>query len=214
MTTLVSGIMPTKGRHVWACRALDSFLSQDYPDKELIVLDDARDPSFPEGITHDRVLYVVDTDNLNIPQKLNRCGAMASGEIIARFDSDDWSAPNRLSVQLTLLQESGLSVTGFNFMLFYDVSDGKSYQYTSVRNYACGTSLMYRRAWWQAHPFENGKAVASDNPFVREASQAKQLATMEGLGLIVARIHADNTSKKRPWLFRPYPDPLPEGFIP
>ncbi|MBP3960494.1 glycosyltransferase [Gemmata sp. G18] len=40
---LVSCIMPTRNRRVRSARALHNFLAQDYPNKELVVIDDGTD---------------------------------------------------------------------------------------------------------------------------------------------------------------------------
>ena len=43
---LISAIMPTRGRQAYAIDAVSCFRCQTYPDKELIILDDADNPSF------------------------------------------------------------------------------------------------------------------------------------------------------------------------
>jgi glycosyltransferase involved in cell wall biosynthesis len=44
----------------------------------------------------------------------------ATGEVVAHFDDDDWSAPGRLEEQVRRLVSSGASVSGFRSMKFTD----------------------------------------------------------------------------------------------
>lgn len=210
---LVSAIMPTKGRQEFARMALDCFLSQDYPKKELVILDDIGEPSF--GATY--ILRVM-SKNPNvrysriqdgtIPYKRNRCCATANGEIITHFDSDDWSAPDRITDQVNRL--GAYPMTGYDSILFYDVAKTVAYKYRGIRNnYAVGTSLMYLRSWWEKHPFplinddesqKLGRDVpllyGEDNALVRIAQLSRQLITADAGKRMVARVHAGNTCEK------------------
>jgi glycosyltransferase involved in cell wall biosynthesis len=197
---LVAAIMPTRGRAEYARQALESFLGQTYEKKELLILDDADDPSFPEGIPSGaatRSVYrLVMKDRLSIPQKRNFLLAISSADIFMHFDSDDWSAPCRMAEQVRWMEESGRAVCGFNSVLFYEESSGDVYRYDGSPGYAIGTTLAYRKSWWVANPFPEDKPIGEDNSFVRSARSAKQLCTVPGAGLIVARAHSDNTSRK------------------
>ena len=90
----------------------------------------------------------------------------------AHWDWDDWSAPDRLSIQLAHIQKTGKLVTGFYSMLFYDAVRDEVHLYEHEdHRYALGTSLFYRREAWQQHKFpdctpEDNKwrmAVGMDN---------------------------------------------------
>lgn len=188
-------------------------------NKELVILDDADEPSFPNGIEGSGIRYFKSNGTIRyrIPEKRNQVNALAQGEVIAHWDSDDWSDPQRMTDQLRRLEESGKQVTGYNTMLFYDTVTGKAYRYVAKPDYAFGTSQFYFKEWWVRHQFVTSKTTGSDNEFGRMAVAANQLACVEGGNLMVARIHRDNTSPKRPEgqrRFEPWTDPLPEGFIP
>src|SRR5262245_40359289 len=96
----VSCILPTRGRHDLATQAVECFASQTYPDKELIIVDDADDPSFRYGILRPDSLYVTSIERLNIAAKRQLCCEYTTGDVIAHFDSDDYSDPRRLEVLL------------------------------------------------------------------------------------------------------------------
>lgn len=210
---LVSAILPTRGRPAMARQALDCFLAQTYREKELIILDDIEDPSFPIGVPAGyRILRFMGASRL-IPEKRNQLCELAAGEIIAHFDSDDWSAPNRLEHQVELLDISSKSVTGYSTMLFYD--GFKAHKYHNGPHYAVGTSLTYRKDWWSAHRFLETKRIAEDNEFVQAALVADQLITSDCPSMMVARIHSENTATKHieGWQYKPVvAESLPEGF--
>ena|SRR5688572_13015637 len=215
---LVSCVMPTRGRGEWARLAVECFLAQDYPAKELIILDDADDPSFPEDFgANSPFLYNRIPERLAIPEKRNRINALAGGELIAHWDSDDWSAPTRLSHQVALLGAKAL--TGFNTLLFYEPSTGSVARYIGKREYACGTSMLYRKSFWSKHPFRRQKFprnldYGSDNVFGNDAREAKQLVACDGGRLMVARVHPGNTNDTRMYKMNEQLTvaDLPEGF--
>lgn len=71
----------------------------------------------------------------------------------------------------------------------------KWWKYEGTANYALGTSLCYRREWWQGHAFD-AKNIGEDNAFVAVASSAKQLVCVDAGELMYATIHNGNTSPR------------------
>lgn len=213
--------MPTRGREEWARQALFVFFAQCYRPKELLILDDDDMPSFPETYNFDSRIRYMRTSTLfggdpkaNIPMKRNALTRLAQGELIFNIDSDDWSSPERMAFQVDHLERSGLAVTGFSNMYFYDVSTGRVCIYKSRQPYALGSSLCFKREWGLQHGFPESRAVGSDYKFVQEAIKHKQLADVPRLDLMVARIHSGNTSPKRAEMFQPAAvSDLPAGFL-
>ena len=218
--TLVSAIMPTRGRRQWAQQALDCFLAQTYESANLVILDDDEERSFYFAESYyPKVVHYLVPGKLSIAEKRNLAVQAANGSIICHFDSDDWSAPTRIADQLKLLEESGKDVCGFYGVLFYDEIHKRALKYVSGPDYAVGTSLMYRKSFWEGHRFQKGHPnpnVGEDNRFVRAARDANELVSVDGGSLIVARLHAHNTSVKNPYQgmeYRPVPlEALPAGF--
>lgn len=216
--------MPTRGRQEYAQQAIECFLAQDYEHKRLIIVDDADDPSFPDGISTEiyrSVYYARMSERFSIGRKRNIGAEIAVGaDLIAHFDSDDYSTPDRISRQVALLESSGKAVVGFNRVIFYEPSTGACGYWADTPDNICGTTMLYRRDWWDKHRFPEqvklqGKAIAwgEDNHFRDMARDAGQLAAENGLGLIVARAHADSTGKKNMSKFKPFPvEQLPAGF--
>ncbi len=84
-----------------------SVLAQSYEDWELILLDDgSTDDSLEIAASVDdpRIRVFSNERNLGRSASLNRLTHLARGEFIARMDSDDLSAPERLDKQVALLE--------------------------------------------------------------------------------------------------------------
>lgn len=202
MNPLVICIMPTRGRQEMALKAQQCFIEQDYPNKELLILDDYSDPSFimPLLFRPSRRIHYRVTDIRNIAEKRNVCVSLAAhADLICHWDSDDISAPNRLSSQVNQLQESGKAMVGFHTMKFLDERAGKAYRYTGHLNdpyYALGTSLLYRREFWELHHFVEDlePPMAEDFEFVQYAREMNQIMSFDAGDLLIARIHDDNSS--------------------
>jgi hypothetical protein len=168
---------------------------QDWPDKELIILDDVDDSSFATTPTHPSIWYYCEPRQ-TIAEKRNRVNSLAKGELICHFDSDDWSDPTRLSKQVAFMKAQDKPVVGFNTLLFYEPSTQRVAQYIGQKDFPCGTSLLYRKWFWQNRQFEKPKLCeyGSDTAFVRTARERKQSAACDADGLMVARIHPGHTS--------------------
>jgi glycosyltransferase involved in cell wall biosynthesis len=86
-------------------RAIESILAQTVEDMELIVIDDGSTDSTPEivrGLTDSRLRYL-QLDHMGISKSLNRGIAEAVSPVIAVQDADDWSLPERLERELSVL---------------------------------------------------------------------------------------------------------------
>jgi glycosyltransferase involved in cell wall biosynthesis len=119
----------------------------------------------------------------------------ARGEYIAHWDDDDWSAPDRLWIQVEELKRSGRAVAGFRQLYFWSETRNEAHLYEGSPRYAPGSTLVYRRDWWAVHPFP-AINVGEDNIFVADAARKQQLMVMDGAGLMVATTHQQNTSPR------------------
>src|SRR6185437_1906828 len=125
-------------------------------------------------------------------------------EVIVHFDSDDWSAPERIADQVARMVDSRRPVTGYRELLFWHEEASKGYRWKvssppSMRHSdgtletVCGASMCYWREFWKAHPFpdvhmgEDGYMEAAGQRFGGVSSE-------ESRNLLIARVHGDNTS--------------------
>lgn len=180
---------------MWLPQAIACYRNQSYPraKRELLIVADGEDvrdllPSDDDSIR----LIVLDLPyGYSIGAKRNYGCSRARGEIVAHWDDDDYSAPFRLVDQAWRLQESGKSVTGYSAMRF---TDGQAWwQYSGS---VLGTSLCYRKTWWDTHPFA-AVQVGEDNAFAAQARALGELVAPAGdPELMYATVHGNNTSPR------------------
>lgn len=183
----------TKNRRQWLPKAIQCFLSQTYEPRELLIIADGEDVRDLVPVD-ERIRLIHLAEARSIGEKRNFGCERAHGEIIAHWDEDDYSAPERLADQIKRLIESGKAVTGYHTLRF---SDGERWwRYEGVRNYALGTSLVYRLDWWKLHKFR-AVHVGEDNAYVEEANRSRQLITADAGELMWASIHPGNTSPRK-----------------
>lgn len=184
----------TRNRRIWLPKAIQCFQAQTYTSRELLIVADGEDVrDLLPGDNRIRLIHI--EEGRLIGDKRNFGCELAAGQIIAHWDDDDYSAPGRLADQVTRLVESGKAVTGYHTMVFRDPS-GSGYSYNGTPNFAMGTSLCYRRDWWEGHRFP-ALQVGEDNGFVQEAWTAQQLISVPAGDLMHATIHGGNTSPRQ-----------------
>jgi len=88
----VSCIMPTYGRPDYVSESIAMFLSQDYPNKELIVLNDCPGQTFQCDC---KDVIVINRPNrfASLGEKRNECILRSTGDLIAVWDDDDLYLP-------------------------------------------------------------------------------------------------------------------------
>jgi len=176
-------MLTTADRAGMAARAVRCFESQTYPEKDLLV--------FP-------------TDHLRgttTGELRNLACAEARGDIVAHWDDDDWSHPQRIEEQVEMLQSRGADAVGYREMLFWDTrGPGEAWLYSNRDPaYCICASLCYWRTAWERHPFvarmigEAGNATESD-----PRSWLVELRTLGVTSIapprMIATIHGRNTS--------------------
>ena len=65
------------------------------------------------------ILTVASGHRSTVGELRNYANALTKAEIIVHWDDDDWSHPNRIGEQVTLLRASGADCVGYNEMLFW-----------------------------------------------------------------------------------------------
>ncbi|MEW5784278.1 MAG: glycosyltransferase [Bacillota bacterium] len=105
----VTVLMPVFNGEKYLEEAIGSILKQSFVDFELLIINDGSTDGSAAIINsyHDpRVRPVHNEKNLKLAAALNRGIALARGEYIARMDCDDLSLPERLSRQVSFLDEN------------------------------------------------------------------------------------------------------------
>jgi hypothetical protein len=201
-------VMLTRDRHELAKRAVECFRQQTYdPCKRFLAILDTGDSSwFDARSDSENEMHFRWETKGSIGWLRNEANtSFPSVDIIAHFDDDDWSHPNRLTEQVALLQASGADAVGYNEMLFWrnqlwDGGPGDAWLYSNPRpNYALGTSLCYWRKAWERSPFTDGPKPEGTSEYhhwfkqggVTVASKSS-FGGSEGEPRMVARIHGKN----------------------
>ena len=205
---LVSCIMPTYNRRHFVPRAIRSFLRQDFPHKELVIVDDGAEAVGDLVPVDPRVRYVRLERRATVGAKRNLACEQAAGPLIAHWDDDDWHAPRRLRCQVEALLHAGADLCGLRTLLFYDASHGRAWRYDypdGHRPWLSGSSLLYTRNYWMAHRFPEID-VGEDSQFVWSADP-RRLAALDDFTIHVGIIHGQNVAPKQTdgaW-WRPHP---------
>ncbi len=146
----------TADRPQFEAQMLESFRSQTYQRKDLLIYDTgARE--FSEPLRAFEMCIHTGAQGRTIGALRNAANQQCDGwDIIAHLDVDDWSHPNRITEQVALLQSSGADVVGYSDMLFWrTVSDpyvghqAWLFQCAKQLTPAVGTSLCYWRKTWE-----------------------------------------------------------------
>ena len=195
-SALVSCIMPTANRRAFVPRAIRCFLDQDYPNRELIVIDDGQDGIADLIPRSDLIRYRRLDARASIGAKRNMACEMARGETIAHWDDDDWMAPQWLRSQMSTLTAQEADVCGLDKVFFYapDTRQGWRYVYDGAQPWVCGGTLCYTKDLWRRIRF-GPVDVGEDNLFVW-SPQPKRMAINARHDLYVATVHRGNTSPK------------------
>jgi glycosyltransferase involved in cell wall biosynthesis len=97
--------MPAYNAQSFLGQAMESILSQDFDDFELIVLNDGSTDKTEEIIDSfpDPRIVKINQEHCGIPNTRNIGLRLAKGELVANLDADDISTSNRLAVQVDFL---------------------------------------------------------------------------------------------------------------
>lgn len=169
---LVSCIMPTCNRRAFLPRAIEYFRRQDYPRRELIVVDDGSE-SCADLIPPDAAIrYLRIPRKQSIGAKRNHACAAAKGEIIILWDDDDWYSPERISYQVLPLLEGRADITSFTNSLLYDLPRGEFW--------ACADQL-HARMFYEGVV---GGTLAFSRSLWNEQSRFPDISEREDAGLL------------------------------
>ncbi|MCF2444415.1 glycosyltransferase [Dyadobacter sp. CY345] len=138
-----------------------SIINQDYPNLEIIIVDDSNDASSIETLnlfrSDERVKILRIKHQGGLPQALNNGLSIARGKYIARADADDIQFPNRIKSQVDFLEKNhSIGILGCNINYIdergnhikvrqYPETDDSIRKYLHLRNPLCHSVVMIRR---------------------------------------------------------------------
>lgn len=131
-------------------------------DTELVVVDDgsSRMDWFPDA----RVLKV--PPGLTIGAKMNRGVEAAYGQIIVKWDDDDWYGPGFVGRMTAALDGRLDTVAAVGTYLTFILEDWKL-RWSGGANAFAGATLCFTKDTWKKRPFDETIAVGEDLAFYR-----------------------------------------------
>lgn len=163
----VSCILVTRDRPAFFRQALRCFFSQDYPDRELIVVDDGEAPVERLCAGLPDVTYIRLPESTPTGAKLNIGIDAARGDILQKLDDDDFYAPGFLSAAVGRLRRARREDALAVWCCFMVLIARDRRLYFSGHGWTTGGTLCFRRALWRRRPFRD-MYHSSDSWFIRD----------------------------------------------
>jgi glycosyltransferase involved in cell wall biosynthesis len=140
--------MPTANRREFVRQSLLSFRLQTWPAAELVVVDDGRDPVADLCSGCPNVTYVRLDRPVPSGTKLNIGIAQARGELIQKWDDDDYHGPEFLSTAAAHLQRAAAArpIVVWDCFLVLLVNE-KGLRHSGCGWQAGGTMCFHRELW-------------------------------------------------------------------
>lgn len=124
MPPTVSVVIPAYNAARWIEETLQSVFAQDYPDYEVIVVDDGSTDNTAEVVDRFPQVRCIRKPNGGQASARNVGIRAAQGQYIAFLDADDLWLPEKLRVQMEHLQKTGLAWV-YSDVLAFDGQTGK-----------------------------------------------------------------------------------------
>ena len=137
---LVSVICPTHDRPEFVERSVELFSDQDYPNKELVIVDSgARTPKLPPSVTYLRA------PRNSINEKVYLGWEAAKGAILCDWEDDEYYGPRRISAQVDPILAGQTSVTGIGDPVMVWLPG----VHFSIPRTWCDAAHGDRKLWWR-----------------------------------------------------------------
>ncbi len=136
--------------------SINSILNQTYTNFEFIIVcdGDEEEYNFIKKIDDKRIKVLKNSENMGLPYSLNKAITAATGNYIARMDSDDISLPNRLKIQLDFLESHpDVFLCSTYVKQFGAINDSKKILFNNCEQVKC--QLLYRAVL--VHPTVMGR---------------------------------------------------------
>lgn len=202
-SSLISCVCVTRKKPGLLKRAIDCFLWQTYPNKELIILyeddDIATEEFVSKGLPSEsgvRPFRVPVYPKMALGELRNLAIEKARGEFICQWDDDDWYHMSRLELQYRKLFSKGYQGSILTQWLVFDCLTTTAY-ISNVRLWE--GSILCRKSVLQQKAYE-------DKPLGEDTATIQYLASMDSLylldempGLYIYVYHGNNSWHYEHW---------------
>ena len=175
MPPRVTVLLPTRDRPTLLAVALRCYAEQDYPNRELLVLDDGADhPVDPAAVAAVGGRLIQFDSSMLLGAKLQAGATAASGDLLVKWDDDDYLGPRFLSAHVApfLLHRLGAAaplVVAANQFRVFIVRTGEIWW--RQRDTLAGLFCV-PRAIWEKHPFPEIAGSGTDTRFLAALTAA------------------------------------------
>jgi glycosyltransferase involved in cell wall biosynthesis len=196
---LISCIMPTRNRRALVPFALSQFARQDYPNLELIVIDDGDDAVSDLMPADERIRYVHPQRALTLGAKRNLGCELASGEIVVHWDDDDWYGAGRLSAQAAPILGGSADVSALSMALVLDLTDMRFWRCRPAHHARvhyrdlCPGTMAFNRSLWLRGARYAPVRCAEDVAFLKSLPASTRITRLPEDHHFVCVRHAGNT---------------------
>jgi hypothetical protein len=205
----VTCVMPTYNRRPFVERSIRLFLAQDYPNCELVIVDDGED-----GVA-DLVPPGAPIRHLHLParatigHKRNLAAEATGGDVIVQWDDDDWYGPARLRRQLAPLVAGRADLTAIRMSWLMDVDDRRFYRFdgepvAGAASLAAGTLAMTADLWRRCGRYPDASKREDVTMLLRAFDLGGRVEGVANDGVYVYVRHGGNS-----WRFDRTPDEQP-----
>lgn len=158
---LVSCLCITEDRDAFMPWLRWNFDKQDYPHRELVVVDSSRGE--PQLLSGPGLSLIRCAPGTSVAKKRNMALEAAQGEFVTWFDDDDWQHPRKLALLAEALRD-GRALAGNSRSWFVDLMTGRAREHVWQRSILFN-SLGARRELAAGVPFDEARRRASDTPW-------------------------------------------------
>ncbi len=156
-TPAVSCLMPTYNRRPFVAKAIRYYQQQDYPDRELLILDDGEDRVADLVPTEDTsIRYLRLDERATIGRKRQIACERADGDVMVQWDDDDWFGPTRVSRQVAPLALGTADISGIlngyllDLTTFRFYGGGPPLHEGQLHAWIVAGTLSFTRSAWQS----------------------------------------------------------------
>ena len=129
--------------------AIDCFKAQTYPNKELIIVNNAKNQSSASklNINAEDNIFIIDTPfPLTAGMARNYGINAANGQILAQFDADYWHHPTRFTSQVATMANNESHICMLTSCLKYSFNTGVATILSNNKNIVPSTMVLVRPA--------------------------------------------------------------------
>jgi hypothetical protein len=201
----VTCVMPTYNRRAFVERSIRLFLAQDYPNRELVIVDDGEDDvadMVPAGVP---VRHVRLRRRTTIGEKRNLVAHETDGDLLVQWDDDDWYGPSRLSRQVGPLVAGRAELTAIQKSWLADLDDGRFFRRRVlprqvIHALALGTLTLTTDLWRRSGRYPHASKLEDLTMFLRANDLGARVESVANDGIYVYIRHGANS-----WRFQRAP---------